>query len=530
MSDKKTRLLQNLRLGTAAEACRPPVGETTPNSSDGGSRASATAEVLQEPETSRSRPCAGGTNARLRDQRCRIPSVDALLQTETARELLRRYARVRVLDAVRAVIEQVRRQGNLLGTMAPEVLAKRAAKWLEADDFQRLRPVINATGVVLHTQLGRAVLPPSAVAPFAKMERCCSLQIDLDSGERGKRHAMTERLICRLTGAEAALVVNNNAAATLLALTALCADREVVVSRGQLIEIGGSFRLPDCIRQAGATMIEVGATNKTHLRDYETAINERTAAVLRVNPSNYRIVGFTKQVAVVDLAGLKKKWPDLLVIDDLGCGALVDLTRFGLPYEPTVPESLRSGADLALFSGDKLIGGPQAGILAGRADLMAKLRKHPLTRMLRVGKLTDLALEHTLRLFLEPERLPETNPTWRMLTADPGSLRKRAESLVAAVRRAGVSAQHIRCLPCESITGGGSLPAHPLPSFGVSIASDRVSAAGLLRRLRRYDPPVIGRLVQDTVRLDVRTLLEEEDGVVSDAIVAALAPGEGEES
>ena len=467
------------------------------------------------------------SRTRSRDDRTRLPSVDALLQTPSARELLETHPRVRVLDAVRAVLEQVRRQHDPCETVDPPALVTRAAEWLETDEFQRLRPVINATGVILHTQLGRAVLPSAAVAALAEMDRCCSLQIDLDTGERGKRHAMTERLICRLTGAEAALVVNNNAAATLLALAVLCAGREVVVSRGQLIEIGGSFRLPDCIRQAGATLVEVGTTNKTHLRDYEAAINERTAAVLLVNPSNYRIVGFTKQVPVADVVGLKKQWPHLHVIDDLGCGALVDLTRFGLPYEPTAPESLRSGADLALFSGDKLIGGPQAGILAGRADLLARIRKHPLTRMLRVGKLTDLALERTLRLFLAPERLTETNPTWRMLTADPAHVRKRAEALATAVRQAGVAAESVRCVPCASTTGGGSLPAHPLSSYGVAVTSDRVSATEILRRLRRQDPPVIGRIDQDAVLLDVRTLLEGEDAAVGAALVAALA-SEGE--
>ena len=298
-----------------------------------------------------------------------------------------------------------------------------------------------------------------------------------------------------------------------------------MVSRGQLIEIGGSFRLPDCIHQAGAFLVEVGTTNKTHLRDYETALNEKTAAVLRVHPSNYRVVGFTKDVPISELAGLKTRYPGLHVLDDLGGGALVDLARFGLPREPTVQDSIRSGADLALFSGDKLIGGPQAGILVGRQEVIAILRKHPLTRMLRVGKMTDLALERTLRLFLDPERLPETHPTWRMLTADPDRLRERADALAAAVLKAGAPPASIRRVPCESTTGGGSLPGHPLPSFGVSITSDRRSPAELLRRLRRHDPPVIGRIEQHGVILDMRTLLEGEDAIVCAATVAALAPG-----
>ncbi len=366
------------------------------------------------------------------------------------------------------------------------------------------------------------MLPPSAVAALAAMDRCCSLQIDLDTAARGKRHAMSERLLCRLTGAEAALVVNNNAAATLLVLAALCSGREVVVSRGQLIEIGGSFRLPDCIHQSGATLVEVGTTNKTHLRDYEAALSERTAAVMRVNPSNYRIIGFTKEVPVTDLVTLKKARPDLLILDDLGCGALVDLTRFGLPHEPTVPESVRAGADLSFFSGDKLIGGPQAGILVGRAPLIAKIKKHPLTRMLRVGKMTDLVLERTLRLFLEPDRLPETNPTWRMLTLSTASLRPRAEALAAAAVAAGAPAGALRIVTCDSTTGGGSLPGHPIPSLAVAARLSGVPAADLLRRLRRSDPPVIARIQDNDVLLDVRTLLDGEDAIAARALAQAL--------
>jgi L-seryl-tRNA(Ser) seleniumtransferase len=299
----------------------------------------------------------------------------------------------------------------------------------------------------------------------------------------------------------------------------------VVVSRGQLIEIGGSFRLPDCIRQSGAVMVEVGTTNKTHLRDYEAALSDRTAALLRVNPSNYRIVGFTKDVPVADMVKLKAARPDLLVIDDLGCGALVDLTRFGLPHEPTVPESVAAGVDLALFSGDKLIGGPQAGILVGRAAVIARIKKHPLTRMLRVGKMTDLVLERTLRLFLEPDRLPDTNPTWRMLTLPAASLGPRARALAATAVAAGAPAGALRVVASESTTGGGSLPGHPIPSFAVAVRQPGLPAAELLRRLRRNDPPVIGRIQDDDVLLDVRTMLDGEDDIAARALASALAAG-----
>jgi len=454
----------------------------------------------------------------------RLPGVDEVLRSEAARPLLESHPHPRAVEGVRAAIDELRR-APARGPATAASIAARAAAWLAEDVFQRLRPVVNATGVILHTNLGRAVLPPSAVVALAAMDRCCSLQIDLDTGARGKRHAMSERLLCRLTGAEAALVVNNNAAATLLALAALCAGREVVVSRGQLIEIGGSYRLPDCVHQSGATLVEVGTTNKTHLRDYEAALTDRTAAVMRVNPSNYRIIGFSKEVPVSDLVTLRKGRPDLLVLDDLGCGALVDLTRFGLPHEPTVPESVRAGADLSFFSGDKLIGGPQAGILVGRAALIAKIKKHPLTRMLRVGKMTDLVLERTLRLFLEPERLPETNPTWRMLTLPAAALRVQAEALLAAAVAAGAPAACLRVVPCDSTTGGGSLPGHPIPSFAVAARRDGLPAATLLRRLRRHDPPVIGRIEDDGVILDVRTLLDGEDAIVARAVGAALGAG-----
>lgn len=372
----------------------------------------------------------------------------------------------------------------------------------------------------MHTNLGRAVLPPSVARKLAEMDRCCNLQIDLESGERGKRNFMTERLLCRLTGAESAMLVTNNAAATFFILSALCAGREVVVSRGQLIEIGGSFRLPDCIRQSGAVMVEVGTTNKTHLRDYAGAMSERTGVLLRCNPSNYRITGFTKSVPAGDLALLKKDRPDVLVVDDLGCGALVDLSRFGLPKETTVRESLEAGADLCCFSGDKLIGGPQAGIIVGRADVIKRLKKHPLARMLRVDKMVDLALEWTLRLFLEPDRLAETHPTFRMLTEPAERLLERAEDLkrAAAERAPGL------CLSLRagrSAVGGGTLPDTEIPTWLLSVRAEGMSAGALCAALRRHEPPVIARIEEGGVVLDMRTLLEGEDEIVCDALASA---------
>jgi len=314
------------------------------------------------------------------DPRQGLPSVSLVLDDEAIRGLVAEFSRPFVLDAVRETLDCLRNElgpGNEPPPM--NAITERVKSVLHANEFERLRPVVNATGIILHTNLGRAVLPQRAVDALSGLNRCCNLQIDLETGKRGRRSFMTEYLLTKLTGAEAALVVNNNAAATFLVLSALCRGKEVIVSRGQLIEIGGSFRLPDCIHQSGAVMVEVGTTNKTHLSDYERALTENTGMVLRVNPSNYRIVGFTEEVPIEDLVTLKRIRP-VLVADDLGCGALIDLSHHGLPAEKTVQASIAAGADLAFFSGDKLIGGPQAGIIAGKKELIAKIKKksaHP---------------------------------------------------------------------------------------------------------------------------------------------------------
>ena len=446
------------------------------------------------------------------DPRRAIPSMSEMLETDEAAELMARHSRAATLKALRAAADDCRKGGTAADAGA--ILAATAAK-LDADELDRLRPVVNATGILLHTGLGRAVLPKEAAAGLAQMDRCCNLQIDLASGKRGKRNYMCERLVCELTGAEAALIANNNAAATLLILAALCKGLEVVVSRGELIEIGGSYRLPDCITASGALMREVGTTNKTHLRDYEGAISENTGALLRVNPSNYRVIGFSQRVPLADLADLAKK-RGLLLIDDLGCGALVDLSAYGLPRESLVQDSLAAGADVVCFSGDKMIGGPQAGIVAGRKDLVDRIRKHPLTRMLRVGKLTDVALEQTLRLFRDPDRLPERHPLYRMLAKKLPELNAVAEKLAAAIG-AGASVE-----AGSSEMGGGALPGVELPTALVAIRSDKTSAAEIAKRLRCREVPVIARIQDDRVVLDVRTLLPGEDEVVAAAVKEVL--------
>jgi L-seryl-tRNA(Ser) seleniumtransferase len=451
------------------------------------------------------------------DPRRHLASVTLLLENPRVQEMLKWSNRPLVLSAIREALDWYRHQ--LKSDDAPpdpDTIVQKAGELLLRLEGERLRPVINATGIILHTGLGRAVLPQRAVDALAGLNRCCNLQVDMATGLRGKRNFASEELICRLTAAEAAMIVNNNAAATLLILTALCRGREVIVSRGQIIEIGGSFRLHECIHQSGAILVEVGTTNKTHLRDYENAISEKTGAIMHIHPSNYRVMGFSKEVPVAELVLLKKK-RDLLVIDDSGCGALVDLGQFGLPREPTVPESIAAGADLVCFSGDKLIGGPQAGIITGRKDLISRIKKHPLTRMLRVGKMTDMALEHTLRLFLEPETLLQSNPTLRMITMSAQTIEQRAVRLQKAIESSSDSLE-VRLVEGESATGGGSLPVTPLKTCLLAVRSTDLSADALNVRLRRNEPPIVARIEKDEVVLDLRTVFEEEERHV----VAAL--------
>lgn len=453
------------------------------------------------------------------DPRRKLASVSVLLDQPRVRELARTNSRTAVVDAVRAVLDACRKSLEERPLPAPSLaeLVEAVEQELMREDSQRLRRVVNATGIILHTGLGRAVLPKRAVDALSTLAGCCNMQIDMDTGLRGKRNYTTEQLLCKITGAEAAMVVNNNAAATLLILSALCAGREVVVSRGQLIEIGGSFRLPDCIHQSGAVLVEVGTTNKTHMRDYERAINDNTAALMRVNPSNYRVIGFTQDVSTAELVSLKQPRP-VLVIDDLGCGALVDLTQFGLPHEPTAQESIAAGADIACFSGDKLISGPQAGIIVGKKDLIAKIKKHPLTRMMRVCKLTDLALEQTLRLFLDPDTLVKEHPTFRMLTTPPARLKAVAAGIKRKVEKSATGMK-LRVVPETSAMGGGSLPGVAIPTWALAASLPGVSADALCLNLRSHEPPVIARVKDGEVVLDMRMLLPGEDAIVAKALV-----------
>ena len=457
------------------------------------------------------------TNALLRQ----LPKVDALIEREDVAALSASVPRALVLEAVRDAVEETRR-AILAGDeadSAADAVAARAIGLATQKARRSLRRVINATGIVVHTNLGRSPLATSAVDAVTEVAAGYStLEYDVDSGERGSRHVHVESLICRLTGAEAAMAVNNNAAAVMMAIAALARGKEAVVSRGQLVEIGGSFRVPDVMAESGATMVEVGTTNKTHLKDYEAAISTNTGLLLKVHTSNYRVVGFTEEVELVDLVALGARH-GVRVMEDQGSGVLVDLREWGLPYEPTVGESVATGADVVTCSGDKLLGGPQAGIIAGRSEVVAMLKKHPLARAMRLDKMTLAALETTLRLYLDPVRARDEIPTLRMLSAPKSEMAQRASHLVAEIASACGDAYVADTHDDVSRAGGGALPMADIPTVCVAISPQRMSVSELEVRLRCGEPHVIARISGDRLLLDPRTLTPHEEAEV----VAALA-------
>ena len=386
---------------------------------------------------------------------------------------------------------------------------------LETQAVASIRPVLNLTGTVLHTNLGRALLPESAIEAISVVARApCNLEFDLTQGERGERDAHVESLLARLTGADAAVIVNNNAAAVLLAINSIAMRREVIVSRGELVEIGGQFRIPDIMSRAGARLHEVGTTNRTHLRDYDQAISKRTGMIMKVHASNYRIEGFTSSVSERDVATLARRH-DIPFAIDLGSGTLVDLRPWGLPHEPTVAEAIDAGAGLVTFSGDKLLGGPQCGIVVGKRELIAKLRKNPLKRALRVDKLVLAALEQVLRLYLEPDRLAAALPTMRLLTRPALEIRAAAERFATALKPVIPASCAIEVVSCSSQVGSGAQPVEVLPSFGVKIrpAVARRERSAAVRSLsaafRKLPLPVIGRIDDDALLFDCRCLVDE---------------------
>ena len=440
-----------------------------------------------------------------------LPGVDQLLRGEAA-GLLGRWPRGLVTDVLRAALDDARRD-LAAGGDAPDgaALVGAAEARLHALAAPSLRPAVNATGVVLHTNLGRAPLAAAAVeALSAVAARPCTLELDLADGGRGERDAHVEAHLCALTGAEAALVVNNNAAAVLLALNTLGEGREVVVSRGELVEIGGAFRIPDVCTKSLATLREVGTTNRTHAADYAGAISERTAVLLKVHPSNYRIAGFTAAVELDALAALGRQH-GVPVMEDLGSGALVDLAAYGLPAEPVVADRLRLGADLVTFSGDKLLGGPQAGLVVGRADLIERLRRNPLRRALRCDKLTLAALEATLRLYRTAPDLAAALPTLRLLTRPVAELETVGAAAVALLRRALGDEYAVELADAESAIGSGAQPTATLPSKAVTIAHPSRSPLALAARFRASEPPILGRVHDGRLWLDLRCVESASD-------------------
>ena len=451
-----------------------------------------------------------------------LPAVSRVLQDERVQEAIAAHGRELVVDCVRETLDRLRerlKEGETVPTDLSSVV-REALQAVERWRTSTLRRVINATGVVLHTGLGRAVLAEAARRAVVEVAQGHSmLEIDRDTGERGDRIEHVRELLRRLTGAEDATVVNNNAGAVLLAVTVLAQGREVIISRGQLVEIGGAFRMPDIIAQSGARLVEVGTTNRTRLSDYERAITPDTALLLRCHPSNFRIVGFSEEVPAADLASLAHRH-NLPVLDDVGSGCLVDTERFGLEHEPTLQESVQAGCDVVTCSGDKLLGGPQAGIILGRKEIVQRIRRHPLHRALRVDKLTLAALEATLRLYLNPERVVQDVPVLRTLATPADDIKRRARRLKQRLQAIEGITVHLR--EGESAVGGGSLPGQQLPTTLVCLRPSDGNAHQLARALRWQEPAVFTRIEQEEVVIDPRTLLEGEMETLVQAVARAV--------
>jgi L-seryl-tRNA(Ser) seleniumtransferase len=453
-----------------------------------------------------------------------IPSVDELLNKSFVKALTQTYSRKVLVYVIRIVLAEIRKsiskkkysQNELSEIVSDNSLENKIINALKKEVDCGIKKVVNATGIILSTNLGRAVLCRNAVQALSLLDGYSSLEIDLETGDRGKRWLQAEKFLQIIVGAEAAHIVNNNAAATLVILNTLAKGKDVLVSRGQLIELGDSFRLPDIMAQSGCNLVEVGATNRTHLSDYEKAINENTALILHVHTSNYRIKGFTSSVSVSQLSELGKKHK-LPVVDDLGAGAIIDFGKFGFKDEPTIQSSLADGADLVCSSTDKLIGGPQGGVIVGKKEFVERIRKNPLSRALRVGKLTLAVLEITLKNFLNEDNMEENIPVLKMLTLNNDELKKRAEKLAEDIsnKTSGIS---VEIKDDFSQMGSGSLPEENIPTKVLCLKAEKITCDELEKKLRLNKTPIIARVKSDKVLLDIRTILEGEEMIIVDAL------------
>jgi len=460
----------------------------------------------------------------------KIPKVDEILSRPEITDLLKIHPRPVVLEAIRKALNLFRE--DLLRREDPssvqeflfsfEHLYPLFQREIDLQVQPRLRRIINATGVVIHTNLGRAPLHSSALEHMVDVARRYSnLEYDLHAGERGTRYSHVEKILCRLSGAESALVVNNNAAAVLLCLNTFAEGKEAIVSRGELVEIGGAFRIPDVMKRSGALLREVGTTNRTHLRDYQKAMGPETALLLKVHTSNFRVLGFTSEVSLEEMVELGRG-KNVPVMNDLGSGCLVDLSRYGLEKEPTVQEAVKTGVDVVTFSGDKLLGGPQAGIIVGKKRFLDLLKANPLTRALRIDKLTLAALESTLVLYLDENRAIEEIPTLRMLTLDQGRLKRRGRRLLKRLAGGVDKEASLNLREDISHVGGGALPLQELPTMVLAIKPLHLSVNDLEKKLRSGAPPVISRISRDELILDMRTIFDDEVPLVADGLRKAL--------
>jgi L-seryl-tRNA(Ser) seleniumtransferase len=443
-----------------------------------------------------------------------LPSIDRLLKHVNCVSLLTRYAREYVTEQCRLVLDQLRaeiRQGSRAIDLGEESIIERIENCIVTDSQPGHTRVVNATGTILHTNLGRALLSQAAIdAMLAVADHPINLEYDLVAGKRGKREETLEELLVHLTGAEAATVVNNNAAAILLGLNTLAEGKEVIVSRGELIEIGGSFRIPEIMAKSGAILKEVGSTNRTHPADYENAINDKTALLLKVHTSNYKVVGFTAEVTLEELVAIGRKH-DLRVMEDLGSGALIDLSKYGLPKEPIVADRIHAGADVVTFSGDKILGGPQAGLMVGKKTLIGRMSKNHLQRALRCGKLTLAALEATLRRYRQSPDIVQEIPTLRAFTRPLDEIRALGDELLPKLQAALGQEFGVQLQPSTAQIGSGALPIEELPTVVVSVEHPKLSANIIAQKFRAAHPPIIGRINDDRFLLDLRTIFDSND-------------------